>query len=59
MSVPAPQSQDTDATVVLVLFVAALCVKYWAAALRLLLIVLIALAVLGLIEGLHDMHHVV
>lgn len=56
MPVPAPQPHDNQAIVVIVLFVAALCVRYWVAALRVILIVVIALAVLGLFAGLHDMH---
>ncbi|HXC83264.1 MAG TPA: hypothetical protein VNV62_15565 [Trebonia sp.] len=59
MSVPAPQPQDNDAIVVIVLFVAALCVRYWREALGLLAIIMIALAVLGLIAGVHGIQHIV
>jgi hypothetical protein len=57
MPVPAPQAHDNQAIVVVVIFVAALCVKYWTVVLRMILIVLIGLAVLGLYAGLHDMRH--
>ena len=43
--------------VVVVLFLAALCVIYWRTALRIIAIILIALAVLGFIAGLHRLHH--
>jgi hypothetical protein len=51
MPVPAPQPHDSQAIVVVIFFVAALCVRYW----RLVVIILIALAVLGLIAGLHGL----
>ena len=56
MSVPAPQPHDNQAIVVIIFFLAALCVRYWREALRLVVIVIIALAVLGLIAGLHGLH---
>jgi cation transporter-like permease len=56
MPVPAPQPHDNQAIVVIIFFVAALCVRYWREALRLIVIILIALAVLGLITGLHGLH---
>ena len=59
MPVPAPQPHDNETIVVIILFLAALTVRYWREALRLLVSVLIALAVLGLIAGLHDMQHLV
>jgi hypothetical protein len=43
--------------VVVVLFLAALCVIYWRTTLRIIAIILIALAVLGIIAGLHGLHH--
>jgi hypothetical protein len=55
MSVPAPQPHDNEAIVVIVLFVAAFCVRYWREALRLIVIVIIALAVLGLIASLRGL----
>jgi hypothetical protein len=57
MHVPAPQPQNSQAMAVIALFVAALCVRYWRTALRLIVIAVIALAVLGLIVGLHGIHH--
>ncbi len=58
MSIPPPQPQDSQAIVVIVLFLAALCVVYWRTALRVIAVILIALAVLGLIAGFHGLHHV-
>jgi hypothetical protein len=57
MPVPSPQPQDNQAILVIVLFLAALCVVYWRTALRLIAIILIALAVYGVIAGLHGLHH--
>ena len=57
MPVPSPQPQDNQAIVMFVLLLAALCVIYWRTALRMIAIILIALAVLGLIAGLHGLHH--
>ena len=51
MPVPAPQPHDSQAIVVVIFFAAALCVRYW----RLVVIILIALAMLGLIVGLHSL----
>ena len=56
MHVPAPQPQNSQAIAVIAFFVAALCVRYWRTALRLIVIAVIALAVLGLIVGLHGIH---
>jgi len=56
MPVPALQPHENEAIVVIIFFLAALCVRYWRAALRLIVIILIALAVLGLIAGLHGLH---
>jgi hypothetical protein len=58
MPVPSPQPQDSQAITVIVLFVAALCVVYWRTALRVIAIILIAFAVLGMITGFHGLHHV-
>lgn len=57
MHVPAPQPQNSRAIAVIVFFAAALCVRYWRTALRLIVIAIIALAMLGLIAGLHGIHH--
>ena len=59
MPVPPVQPQDSHAIAVIVLFLAALCVVYWRMALRLIAIVLIALAVYGVIAGLHGLHHAI
>lgn len=59
MPVPAPQPHNSQAIVVIVFFVAALCVRYWRTALLVIVIVVIALAMLGLIAGLHGIHHAV
>jgi hypothetical protein len=59
MSVPAPQPQDTWTIVVIVLFVAAVCARYWRTVLLMIMISLLIFTVLGLIAGLHDMQHLV
>jgi len=52
MPVPPSNPQDTHAAIaVLVAIVACLCVVYWRAALRLMLVVLIALAFYGAVVG--------
>jgi hypothetical protein len=56
MPVPSPQPHDNQAILVIVLFIAALCVVYWRTALRVIAVILIALAVLGLVAGLHGLH---
>jgi len=43
---------------VLVLFLACLCVIYWRTALRLIAIILVALAIYGMIAGFSGMHHI-
>jgi hypothetical protein len=55
MPLPPSQPHDNQAVVAMVLFLAALCVAYWRMALRVLAILLIALAVLGVIAGLHGL----
>jgi hypothetical protein len=51
---PVPSTpQDSHAIIVVVLIIAALCVIYWRLAIRLFVIILIALAVYGAIAGLH------
>jgi hypothetical protein len=59
MSVPAPQPQDTATIVAIVLFVAAVCARYWRTVLLMIMISLLIFTVLGLIAGLHDMQHLV
>jgi hypothetical protein len=58
MPAPPPQPQDNQAIFVVVLFIASLCVIYWRTALRLIAIVLVALAVYGIIAGLQSLHHI-
>jgi hypothetical protein len=41
---------------VIVLIIVGLCVAYWRVALRMIVIILIALAVLGMIASLHSLH---
>jgi hypothetical protein len=57
MPAPPPQPHDNQAILVVVLFIASLCVVYWRTALRLIAIVLVALAVYGIIAGLQGLHH--
>jgi hypothetical protein len=52
MSVPAPQPQDTATIVAIVLFVAAVCARYWRTVLLMIMISLLIFTVLGLIAGL-------
>jgi hypothetical protein len=56
MPIQPPQPQDNQAIVVIVLIIAGLCVAYWRMALRMIVIIFIALAVLGMIAGLHSLH---
>ena len=53
MHVPSPHPQHSQAIVAVVLFLAALCVVYWRTALRVIAVLLIALAALGVLTGLH------
>jgi hypothetical protein len=55
MQVPAPQPQDNAAIVAIVLFVAAICARYWRTVLLMIAIATLAFTVLGLLAGLHDM----
>lgn len=51
---PVPSTpQDSSAIIVLVLILATVCVIYWRLTIRLLVIVMIALAVYGAIASLH------
>jgi hypothetical protein len=59
MPVPALQPQDSAAIVAIVLFVAAVCARYWRTVLLMIMISLLIFTVLGLIAGLHDMQHLV
>ena len=52
MPVPPSNPQDTQAAIaVLIAITACLCVAYWRTALRIILIVVIALAVFGVVAG--------
>jgi hypothetical protein len=51
---PVPSTpQDSHGILVVILIAAALCVIYWRVAIRLFVILMIALAVYGAIAGLH------
>lgn len=52
MPVP-PTHQDTQSVMVVVLIIATLCAIYWRLAIKLLIILIIALAVYGAIETMH------
>ena len=56
MPIQPPQPQNNQAIVVIVLIIVGLCVAYWRVALRMIVIIFIALAVLGMIAGLHSLH---
>lgn len=43
----------------IVLFLAAVCAKYWRTVLLMIMIAMLAFTVLGLIAGLHDMQHLI
>ena len=52
MPVPSSNPQDTQAAIaVLIAIAACLCVAYWRMALRVILVVLIALAIYGAVAG--------
>lgn len=53
MPLPSTSPQDSHAIVVVVLLITGLCVIYWRIALRLIVIITIALAAYGLITTLH------
>jgi hypothetical protein len=54
MPIPSSNPQDTQAAVaVLALIAAGVCVVYWRTALRVILIVVLALAVYGAFVGIH------
>jgi hypothetical protein len=56
MPVPPNNPQDTQAAIaVLIAIIACLCVAYWRTALRMILIVVIALAVYGAVVGIDGM----
>lgn len=59
MQAPSPQTQDSQAILVVVLFVACLCVAYWRTAIRVIVIILVALAVFGIIVGVQVLEHAV
>jgi hypothetical protein len=59
MPLPAPQPQDSAAIIAIVLFVAAVCARYWRTVLLMIMISLLIFTVLGLIAGLRDMQHLV
>lgn len=58
MPVPSTQPQDSQAIIMVVVLVAILSVIYWRMALRVVAIIVIATAVLGVIASLHGLHHV-
>jgi hypothetical protein len=51
MPVPSTTPQDSHAIMVVVLLTAGLCVVYWRIAIRLVAIILVALAAYGLVNG--------
>jgi hypothetical protein len=57
MPVPSNHPQDTQAILVVITFLACLCVVYWRTALRVIVVALVALAIYGTITGLHGLHH--
>jgi hypothetical protein len=57
MPIPSNQPQDTQTIMVVVIFLACLCVVYWRTALRVIVVALVALAIYGAITGLHGLHH--
>lgn len=57
MPVTSNQPQDTQTILVVIIFLACLCVVYWRTALRVIVVALVALAIYGAITGLHGLHH--
>jgi hypothetical protein len=57
MPVSSPQPQDSQAILIVVIFIAILSVIYWRMALRLIAIAVIVLSILGAIAGLHGLHY--
>lgn len=53
MPLPSTTPQDSHAIFVVVLLVTGLCVVYWRIALRLIVVIMVALAAYGLIATLH------
>ena len=51
MPIQPPQAQDNAGIVVIVLIVAAICVRYWRIAIPLIVIAALTLTILGIIEG--------
>jgi|HubBroStandDraft_2_1064218.scaffolds.fasta_scaffold259793_3 hypothetical protein len=51
MPIQPPQPQDNAGIVVIVLIVAAICVRYWRIAIPLIVIAALTLTILGIIEG--------
>jgi hypothetical protein len=59
MPIPPPQPHDNAGIAIIVLIVAALCVRYWRIAIPLIIIALLTLTVLGAIEGLTAFYHLI
>lgn len=59
MPIQPPQPQDNAGIVVIVLIVAALCVRYWRIAIPLVAIAALTLTVLGVIEGLNAFYRII
>jgi hypothetical protein len=57
MPAPSNQPQDTQTILVVISFLACLCVVYWRTALRVIVVALVALAIYGAITGLHGLYH--
>ena len=53
-----PQPQDSNTILAIVLFLACFCVVYWRIVLRLIAIILVALAIYGVLAGLHGLDHI-
>ena len=54
-----PQPQDNAGIVIVVLIVSALAVRYWRIAIPMLIVAALTITVLGLIEGLAAIHHLI
>jgi hypothetical protein len=57
MPVSSPQPQNSQAIIMVVIFIAILSVIYWRMALRVIAIIVIALSILGVVAGLHGLHY--
>ena len=59
MPIQPPQPQDSAGILIVVLFVTAAAVRYWRITIPLILVAALTITILGLIEGLSAIHHLI